>query len=536
MRLSDYAETIANPDSPASGTFEIVGASPQVGDRLTIWYLNLSFDYIVTGAPHTTLRFYIDTPHAIYAVTLGGHTFSYTLRDGDSASTLVQSLVDAINSGSAVTGVSAAAGSGAGQVDLTLLSDPGEGVAVSATGNADVVLRVVQAATVAQELAKQINAMNYDAVQAPFGLQAVADDAKLTITTTRGGYDANFIRLLAVNATDTLKTSQTLLQLDGGASSATLRVNYDFSVSLGPALAQQIRKMWLTFAPQLADAKEFVSQEWHASFQQLDRDRSRRRAATASAGAVQLLDWSHGQRLPVLRQLERRGWFLPGWAGQAGADWRDGHRSVHQCLSARPMAGDRIERLGRRRERRAGLGRSDLVGSDVTTGGGVAVTTRKLLFAQLPPGHHKLTLTVASGTLLLDHLIVCVPVTDTPALPAQSDLSAALDYSTDHTYKLPPARILWLFNKLGLVGPVNQYIGVFWWNQRQLVGAQTNTANVSFAGSFIDGDQIFLSIGGQVCGKTVRAPDTPAEHRAALCELHQCDLCGGVGRGPTAPC
>ncbi len=123
----------------------------------------------------------------------------------------------------------------------------------------------MQASTVARELAAKINAVDYDAVQAPFGLSATADGTKLTITTKRGGYDANFIRLLAVNKTGTLKTSQPLLQLGGGDSTATLRVNYDFSANLGEQ-ARQIRKMWLTFAPRLADARNFVSEEWHASF------------------------------------------------------------------------------------------------------------------------------------------------------------------------------------------------------------------------------------------------------------------------------
>jgi hypothetical protein len=266
VRLSDYAQTLANPDSPASGTFEIVAPSPQPGDRLTLWYLNISFDYTVPGVSKSTLQFYIDTPHAIYTVSIGGNSYSYTLQDKDTADTLVQNLIAAINAGSAVTGVVASTGSAAGQVVITAGGDSGQAIPVSATGNSALNLFPVTATTVASELAKQINAVNYNAIQAPFALQATADGQHLTITTTRGGYDANFVRLLAVNQTDTLKTSQSLLQLSGGDSTATLRVSYDFSANLGQTQAPQVRKMWLTFAPRLADAQAFVSHEWHASF------------------------------------------------------------------------------------------------------------------------------------------------------------------------------------------------------------------------------------------------------------------------------
>jgi hypothetical protein len=145
-----------------------------------------------------------------------------------------------------------------------------------------------------------------------------------------------------------------------------------------------------------------------------------------------------------------------------------------------------------------------------TLGSGDAVTARRNLFTQVAPGQHSVTITVGSGTLVFDHLLISVPTTDTPSLAPQTDLSAAFDYSTDHTYKLPPARILWLLSKLGLQGPVNQYIGVFWWNQRIAAGAVTGEADVTFSGTFQSGDQISLNIGGQICGKSVFPADTLA--------------------------
>jgi phage tail sheath gpL-like len=506
LRLSDYAQVVANPDSPASGTFEIVAPSLKAWDRLTLWYLNIEFDYTVPGDSQCTLQFYIDTPHATYSVSIGANNYSYTLQDNDTAATLVQNLIDAINAGSSNPPVSASAGPGAGQVMLTAGKDSGDVFAVSATGNGALNLYAVQASTVARELANKINAVDYDAIQAPFALQAISNGTNLTITTTRGGFDANFIRLLAVNKTDTLKTSQPLLQLSGGNSTATLRVSYDFSANLGETQARQIRKMWLTLAPRLADGQAFVSQEWHAGFdnwtvtgpdavRQLQVPGPCSYWIGSTDNACQFVgEWSLVD-----------GFYLGGLGkiGQTGAKVTIQYTSAfqHDVWLATEVnhSGGTVN---------ADLNAGEATSSAVTLGGGDAVTVRKLLFSQLPPGHHTVTLTVASGTLLLDHLIVCVPTTDTPSRPVQTDLSPALDYSTDHTYKLPPARILWLFSKLGLLGPINQYIGVFWWNQRQCVGGQPSVAEVSFAGGFVEDDQIFLSIGGQVCGKTVRAPDT----------------------------
>ena len=90
-----------------------------------------------------------------------------------------------------------------------------------------------------------------------------------------------------------------------------------------------------------------------------------------------------------------------------------------------------------------------------------------------------------------------------PTSPAQTNVSPALDYSTDHTYKLSPDRLLWIFDGLGYAGPMNEYLGVFWWNQRKREGARSRPVTVHFNGAFVAGDQVFVNIGGQACGKSV---------------------------------
>ncbi|HYI96587.1 MAG TPA: hypothetical protein VEX68_23800 [Bryobacteraceae bacterium] len=145
-----------------------------------------------------------------------------------------------------------------------------------------------------------------------------------------------------------------------------------------------------------------------------------------------------------------------------------------------------------------------------------SVNTRRKIRSTVPPGEHTVTFRlVSSGYFYFDFLEAVVP-TDVPAAAATlTNVSPALDYSTDHTYKLSPARLHWNFDGLGYAGPMNEYLGVFWWNQRKREGAVFPQATLEFTGSFSAGDQVFVNIEGQQCGKTVfpnESPEVIAKH------------------------
>ena len=68
-------------------------------------------------------------------------------------------------------------------------------------------------------------------------------------------------------------------------------------------------------------------------------------------------------------------------------------------------------------------------------------------------------------------------------------------------------------DQLGYTGPINEYLGVFWWNQRVASGATFSTAQITFSGAFANGDSIILSFNppaGAQLGKSVFPTDTPA--------------------------
>ena len=100
-----------------------------------------------------------------------------------------------------------------------------------------------------------------------------------------------------------------------------------------------------------------------------------------------------------------------------------------------------------------------------------AVVTRRRCAQNVAAGtSHRHTPPSQPGVFYFDFLEAAV-VTDVPdALTPRTGISPALDFDTDHTYKLSPARLMWIMDKLGYAGPMNEYLGVFWWNQRTLFG------------------------------------------------------------------
>ena len=95
-----------------------------------------------------------------------------------------------------------------------------------------------------------------------------------------------------------------------------------------------------------------------------------------------------------------------------------------------------------------------------------------------------------------DYLWPLVPQ-DVPDAPQEySNVSLAIDFDTDHGYKKPAAWHLWQLQKLGFKGHADVYMGVFWNNKRQRIGATYPYATVAFSGFPVPGDVVSISIGG----------------------------------------
>jgi hypothetical protein len=116
----------------------------------------------------------------------------------------------------------------------------------------------------------------------------------------------------------------------------------------------------------------------------------------------------------------------------------------------------------------------------------------------------------STGYNFLFDFVEAVAASDVPnsICGPYTNVTAALDFDTDATYKMPPARLLWAMGKLGLNAQVNEYLGVFWWAQRVAFGGVTSSAVVSFGGTWAAGDVANVETGTFTMRKDVSTWDT----------------------------
>jgi len=519
IRLSDHAEVVGQENLRAAAEFTVQGEGLEGYDRVTVWYLNLAFDYIVPGKVSTEWVYEAGMPGRLHSVAIGDRVYLYTEQAGDTTSGLVAALAARINGTAggyeADPEVAAAPGAEPGVLRLRTKLNTGAGVTVSGSGQPMETLLHIKSSTVARELAAQINGVNYEVAQTPFALEAEADGATLRIQTVEGGYDANFITLYSTWKNERLRMQQRTAPMRGGASEAVLRVTLDFA-ALG---LMEARTMWLTFSPRLANGEQFEGAEWEAVF---------RNWTVTGPDDVKYLRFAGPESVTVLcggAECEYTGAWDPvagfyldnaarrSFAPGSSVKVRLSCEKPHEIWLVTELAPE-----GPAVHWTVGNGPSGQLETRLEAGAPFMV--RRRLTELRPAGESVVTLAAMGGVGFVFNALEAVVTADEPGqAAADARVSAALDYSTDHTFKLPPARILWMFDKLGWRAPVNEYLGVFWWNERRRSGGAAGSRELTFSGEFMPGDQILLSIGGQVCGKTVFPGDsiaTIAAHFAYL--------------------
>jgi hypothetical protein len=504
IRLFDYAQLVGGRYTPASATFTIVDNGLKMYDRITLWYLNIAFDYLVSDPVECAYLFVGSSPGTVHSVTINGVTYSHVQSAADTNTSIAQAMAALVSQSPEAVGM---AGDGSPELgpanQLTIRARPGDGSSFTVSSSAAptvFTLRRIGAASIAANLADQINGVNWAALGVLHPLHAEANGPDLRISSTRQGADGNMLRMYAVAKNDRLTTSSPMAEFTGGSSDAVWRITLDFS-ALDIA---QPRLMWLTFAPDLNYGAPYQPTEWEAEFTNWRAfPEAKRLLKVAGPGSVRI------------EEDDPRCTFSGSWGLERG------FYSGNFALRSSEIGAQVTVRYSCAYSHELWLGTSLYIDRGVfgVTLDGVplpdlncylpnepAVVTRRRLAQNVPPGEHTLLLTVKSGPYVYFDFLEAVVPSDVPdPVAVRNDLSPALDYSTDHTYKLPPARIHWILDKLGFAGPMNEYIGVFWWNQRRREGAVIPRARVRFSGQFAPGDQIFIDIGGQICGKTVFA-------------------------------
>ena len=123
----------------------------------------------------------------------------------------------------------------------------------------------------------------------------------------------------------------------------------------------------------------------------------------------------------------------------------------------------------------------------------------------LAPGNHTINILLNSGTCYFDFIEAVVPSLDVVPQGPFMDRGLSTDLDTQHGYQLPPARLASIIEYLGHKGDVDHYEGVFWWNNRTLIGRNLGYVTVDFS-TFSVTDSltagVFLDIGGETIGKS----------------------------------
>jgi hypothetical protein len=401
---------------------------------------------------------------------------------------------------------------------------------------------------VAAQLAAGFNAYSY--AGNAYGMSATSSGPDITITasypgtsgttkTAQPGSDGNMIRLywISTNPSGANVTTANPIQLTGGSSAVTFHVTLDFS-ALG---IDDLQQAWFTFAPELADSAAYVDTQADIVFSNWGITADPNGLAelkVAGPLSVRVEESDAWTSAVGTWNTTDVGWFSKGFAiysNIVGASITVTYWSqfAHDLWLGTSVYSDR------------GIFGVTLDGSPLpdldmmlvtypagtsigppSSGSAIseAISTRRKLTSGVIAGQHTVVLTVKagdtppagiseSGFCYFDFLEACV-ASDVPDAPGSwTDRSPAIDYDTQHGYQLAPSRLLWMFDKLGFTGgPIDEYVGVFWWNQRvnptqSLASAIVDFSSISPAVS----DGLFLSFGGTTLGKSVFAGETASD-------------------------
>jgi hypothetical protein len=372
----------------------------------------------------------------------------------------------------------------------------------------------------------------------------------LSYTSTYGGVDGNELTIYALlnPANTALSVSPLVLPLTGGTSFDAV---WNISVAFSTYGITALRQAWFTFAPALADGAAYADTEWSAVFTNwtvTDPD-SVTPLQCAGPGSVRVGCYDAWTTFsgPWDNQDGNNNTYLGRAKSITASDtWVTTEPSpgVFDTSHTLTIASNSITiqydcdythdlYLGTFLYVDRGIVAVSIDGGtasslDCYLNTGAPFPARRLIQGGIAAGSHTVTISLTgfnttafndsqsaagSGSFPFyywhDFLEAAVP-SDIPSISEPTYLgspkiSPALDYDTDQTYKLSPARIMWQLSKLGFTGDIDFYIGVFYWpNRIRGTNAAFGESIVVFSGTFVYGDVITLTIGGTPYLKYVR--------------------------------
>ena len=199
IRLSDYGAAISAGDVCAQASFIVVDAGLKEFDRLTLWYLNIAYDYIVPKVECALEIVGRGAGHA-HTVTVAGSAYTHVETADDTNTTIAQALAAALLP---CPDVSASRGDGSPESgpanQLNIRARRGDGAAIPvAYGTSAHTIYGIGASTVAAALAAQINATIWESAGALIPIQAETSDATIRILAKVPGIDGNMLSIYSI--------------------------------------------------------------------------------------------------------------------------------------------------------------------------------------------------------------------------------------------------------------------------------------------------------------------------------------------------
>ena len=370
----------------------------------------------------------------------------------------------------------------------------------------------VAASEICEALASQINATNWT-TNGPVALSALAAGNQITITAAPGS-DGNMVTLYELHKNSNLYFTPQSVRLGGGNSdNVQWHVHVDFS-ALG---WMDIQKLWLTFAPALANGCAYTATEWQVAVSNwtVTDGAGTRALQVAGPNSVRIEEDSGWVQYsgPWETAGAEKGVFRGGRAMRAAQPGATATVTTHCGPTHDIYVGTRLD---------YNCGKVDFLLDGIAGSAPLDCyrpaneaqsRIRRKAFAGVAAGEHTLEIRIrgdrnpdSQGTFYYFDFVECVVASDVPDAPEiRSDVAVATDFDTDHTYKCSPQRLVWAIQKSGLTGRINHYAGVFWW--KQAIGVGGTIPSVQIACN--TGTDAFLTISGWTMGKSVLPADTP---------------------------
>lgn len=326
-----------------------------------------------------------------------------------------------------------------------------------------------------------------------------------------GGLDGNHIEMYSIYKNNNLKTTQDTVKFSGGKEEITWKVTLDFA-ALG---ISSIRKIWFTYAPILTDGNTFSALSGSATYSNWSVTSTKASLNLRIAGPNSVTI-NHDSVFCCYTGTwtDVSGFFNQGFSRNTSIPGSS-VTITYNCSFTHDLY------LGTQLYIDKGVFTVRL-DSDIPTNLNMfldeepPVNTRRLIRSNVVSGEHTLVLTLQSADPatptrkigLFDFIQAIVPSNDFPVpLNTETNVGLASDYDTNHSFSPLPARVVKNIELIGLTDRINHFVGVFFALTRRRRGGSFSTLILTFT-NFVNGDSVFVTVGGTTMGKSVFPADT----------------------------